>query len=105
MWLNRIGSPPPAGSKNDVLKFRSVKSIVIPPARMGRDRRSRIAVMKIDHVNRVIRAIFIFSVRILIIVVIKLIAPRMDLAPARWIEKITRSTEHPLWAILDERGG
>lgn len=32
---NRIGSPPPLGSKNDVLKFRSVSSIVIAPASTG----------------------------------------------------------------------
>lgn len=63
------------------------------------------AVIKIDHVNKVIRAIFMFSARILRIVVMKLIAPRIDLAPARWIEKITRSTEPPLWAMLDDRGG
>lgn len=35
---NKIGSPPPAISKNDVLKFLSVKSIVIPPAKTGKDK-------------------------------------------------------------------
>ena len=33
-----IGSPPPAASKNDVLKLRSVKTMVIPPAKTGNDR-------------------------------------------------------------------
>lgn len=39
-----MGSPPPATSKNLVLAFRSVRSIVIAPARTGRDRRRRRAV-------------------------------------------------------------
>ena len=42
---------------------------------------------------------------ILIIVVIKLIAPRMDDTPARWREKIVKSTEAPAWARLPARGG
>ena len=29
-------SPPPSGEKKDVLKFRSVSSMVIAPARTGR---------------------------------------------------------------------
>ena len=41
---NRIGSPPPAGSKKVVLILRSVKSIVIPPASTGIDSSSRTAV-------------------------------------------------------------
>lgn len=36
--LIHIGSPPPEGSKNDVLKLRSVRSIVIPAAKTGRDK-------------------------------------------------------------------
>lgn len=47
----RIGSPPPEGSKNVVFKFRSVRSIVIPAARTGRDNRSRTAVTKTAHTN------------------------------------------------------
>jgi len=45
----KIGSPPPAGSKNEVFKFRSVKSIVIAPANTGRDNNKRIAVITTDH--------------------------------------------------------
>lgn len=48
----RIGSPPPAGSKKDVLKFRSVSSIVIAPARTGRERSNKIAVMNTDQTKR-----------------------------------------------------
>lgn len=41
----------------------------------------------------------------LIIVVIKLIAPRMEDTPARWREKIVRSTDAPAWARLLAKGG
>lgn len=41
----------------------------------------------------------------LIIVVIKLIAPRMEDTPARWREKIAKSTEAPAWARFPARGG
>lgn len=41
----------------------------------------------------------------MIIVVIKLIAPKMEETPARWSEKIVRSTEAPAWARLPARGG
>lgn len=48
----RIGSPPPAGSKNVVFRFRSVRSIVIPAASTGRDSRSNTAVTRTDHTNK-----------------------------------------------------
>jgi hypothetical protein len=38
-------------------------------------------------------------------VVIKLIAPRIEEAPAKCKEKIARSTEGPACAIFDARGG
>lgn len=41
----------------------------------------------------------------LIMVVIKLIEPRMEDTPARCKEKIARSTEAPAWAKLPARGG
>jgi hypothetical protein len=47
-----MGSPPPAGSKNVVFKFRSVRSIVIAPASTGRDRRRRIEVINTDQIKR-----------------------------------------------------
>lgn len=47
-----MGSPPPEGSKNDEFRFRSARSIVIAPARTGRDSNSRIAVIIMDHVRR-----------------------------------------------------
>ena len=48
----RIGSPPPAGSKKVVFKFRSVKSIVMPAARTGKERRRSTAVIRTDHTNK-----------------------------------------------------
>jgi len=41
----------------------------------------------------------------LIMVVIKLMAPRIEETPARCREKIVRSTEAPAWARLLARGG
>lgn len=79
----RIGSPPPAGSKNDVLKFRSVSNMVIAPARTGRDRSNNKAVMKTDQTNKGIRSNVIEVGRILMIVVMKLIAPKIDEIPAK----------------------
>jgi len=57
--------------------------MVIAPARTGNDRRRRIAVRKTDHTNKGVRSQVIPAVRILMIVVIKFTAPRIDLAPAR----------------------
>jgi hypothetical protein len=66
-----------------VFRFRSVKSIVIAPARTGRDNKSRIAVKNTDHTNKGVRSHDIPTARILIIVVIKFTAPRIEEAPAR----------------------
>lgn len=41
----------------------------------------------------------------LIIVVIKLIAPRIEEIPAKCREKIVKSTDAPAWAKLPARGG
>ena len=78
-----MGSPPPAGSKKVVFKFRSVKSIVMPAARTGRERRRSTAVMRTAQTNRGVWYWEIAGDFILIIVVIKLIAPRIDETPAR----------------------
>jgi hypothetical protein len=65
------------------------------PARTGSVRRRRTTVTITDQTNRGMRSSRIPFQRILIIVVIKLIAPIIDEAPARWSEKIARSTEGP----------
>lgn len=40
------------GSKKVVLRFRSVNSIVMPAAKTGRERSSRIAVIRTDQTNK-----------------------------------------------------
>lgn len=101
----KTGSPPPEGSKKDVFIFRSVNNIVIAPAKTGSDKRSKITVTFTDQINRVIWCSRTPCVRPFIIVVIKLIDAKMDEIPARWSEKIARSTEGPACAMLLDRGG
>ena len=101
----KIGSPPPAGSKKEVFRFRSVKSIVIAPARTGNDKINKIAVIKIDHGNKGIWFNFILLGIIFRIVQIKLIAPKIEEIPAKCKEKIVKSTEILLWAMLLDSGG
>lgn len=101
----KIGSPPPAGSKKEVLKFRSVKSIVIAPANTGKDSKSRMAVINTDQINSGIRSKDKVLDRIFKIVVIKLIAPKIEDTPAKWREKIIKSIDEPPWNIWLERGG
>lgn len=101
----KIGSPPPAGSKNDVFRFQSVKSIVIAPAKTGEDKSNRVAVIITAQTNKGVRSKVIPMGRMLITVVIKFTAPKIELIPAKCNLKIAKSTEEPLWAILDDSGG
>jgi hypothetical protein len=78
---------------------------VIAPARTGRESSSRRAVIAIDHTNSGIRSGFILFGFILIVVVIKFTAPKIDETPARWSEKMARSTDAPACAIPLARGG
>ena len=100
-----MGSPPPLGSKKEVLKFRSVNSMVIAPASTGRDRSSKTVVTKIDQTKRGMVAKFIPLFRILQMVEMKLIEPKIEEAPARCKLKIAKSTAGPLCESLPERGG
>jgi hypothetical protein len=78
-----MGSPPPAGSKKEVFRFRSVRSIVIAPANTGRDKSSKIVVIITDQTNKGIRSSVIPFDRILIAVVIKFTDPRIEEIPAK----------------------
>lgn len=100
-----MGSPPPAGSKKVVFIFRSVNSMVIAPAKTGSDNKSKKVVTNTDQTNRGSRSKEIPGARILIIVVIKLIEAKIEEAPAKWREKIARSTDPPACAMLLESGG
>jgi len=78
-----MGSPPPAGSKKVVLRFRSVKSIVMPAARTGSERSRRTAVIRTAQTNKGVWYCVIAGGFMLMMVVIKLIAPKIDETPAR----------------------
>lgn len=69
--------------------------MVIAPARTGRDNKSKTTVIVTAHTNSGMRSNCMPCHRILITVVMKLIAPKMEDAPARWREKIARSTDGP----------
>lgn len=88
-----------------MLKLRSTNSIVIAPAKTGKDRSNRKAVIKTDQTNNGNRCIVIPGLRILKIVVIKLAAPKIELAPARCRLKIAQSTEGPECALILAKGG
>jgi len=75
------------------------------PASTGRDNNRRMAVRKTDHTKRGVWSQERPGVRILIMVVIKFTAPRIEEAPARCSLKIERSTEAPAWATPAARGG
>lgn len=75
------------------------------PARTGRDNKRRTTVIVTAQTNRGIRSSCIPCHRMLITVVIKLIAPKIEDAPARCSEKIARSTDGPAWAMFEANGG
>jgi len=78
------------------LKFLSVKSIVIAPAKTGRDNKRSTAVTIIAHPNKVNLCNRIPGVLIFITVVIKLTAPNKLLTPAKCRANIAKSTLGPL---------
>lgn len=88
-----------------VFRFRSVSSMVMPAASTGSDSSRRTAVIRTDHTNRGVWYCERAGGFMLMAVVIKLMAPRMEETPARWREKIARSTEAPAWARLPASGG
>lgn len=87
------------------MKFRSVNSIVIAPAKTGKESKSKIAVILTDQTNNGRRSNCIPRQRILITVVIKFTAPKIEETPAKCNEKIAKSTDPPAWAILPDNGG
>lgn len=78
---------------------------MIAPASTGSDNRSNTVVMKTDQTKRFNRSQIIPGARMLITVVIKFTAPKIEEMPARWREKMARSTPPPAWAIGPLRGG
>jgi hypothetical protein len=88
-----------------VLKFLSVNNIVIAPANTGSDKRSKKAVIKTDQTNNGNLWNVKPRARIFIIVTIKLIAPKIEDAPAICKLKIAKSTAGPLCAWIPLNGG
>lgn len=79
--------------------------MVIAPANTGIDSTNITAVMNTAHTNNGISGKSIIVLRMLIIVVIKLIAPRIDETPAKCNEKMARSTDPPLCEMFLANGG
>jgi hypothetical protein len=75
------------------------------PANTGRAKSNRIAVIRTDHTKRGIESSLMEEDRIFMIVVIKLIAPKMEEAPARCNLKIAKSTEILEWKRFPANGG
>lgn len=63
------------------------------PASTGRARSNKIAVINTDHTNRGILSMDIGEDRMFKIVVMKLMAPRIEDTPAKCRLKIAKSTE------------
>ena len=78
---------------------------MIAPAKTGKDNNNKIAVIRTAHANKGIRSNSIPKTRKFPNVLIKLTAPKIDLTPARWREKIAKSTDLPAWAIFLDKGG
>src|SRR5947199_8222054 len=76
--------------------------MVIAPASTGRARRSRNVVTRIDHTNSGILCSVMPGARMLKIVVMKLIAPRIEDAPARCSDRIAKSTAGPGWPEVED---
>ena len=72
-----------------------VAIMVIAPARTGKASSSRKAVISTDQTNSGILCRVMPGARMLKMVVMKLTAPRIELAPARCSEKIAMSTAGP----------
>lgn len=79
--------------------------MVIAPANTGKESRSKIAVRRTDQTNKGISSNVKEGGRILRIVVMKLMAPKIEEAPAMCSEKIVKSTAGPLCAKKFDRGG
>lgn len=77
----------------------------MPAAKTGSESRSRTAVIRTDHTKRGVWYWDMAGGFMLMMVVIKLMAPRIEEIPAKWSEKIARSTDAPAWAKLPARGG
>ena len=88
-----------------MLKFLSVNNIVKAPAKTGKDSNNKNAVINTDQTINGKRCIDIPGARILKMVVIKLIAPKIEDKPDKCKLKIARSTDGPECACTLLKGG
>jgi hypothetical protein len=86
-----------------VPKFLSVSNMVMPPASTGTANNSKNAVTNMDHTNNGILCRVMPGARMFKIVVMKLIAPSKDDAPAICKDKIIKSMAGPGEPVV-ERG-
>jgi hypothetical protein len=77
----------------------------MPPARTGREAKSKNAVTTTLQTNKETLSKFTSEPRKFQKVVIKLILLKIDPRPAKWRLKILKSTEIPLWPRVLLRGG
>ena len=92
------------GTKKAVPKLRSVSSMVMPPARTGSASSSRKAVTSTDHGNSGILCSVMPGARMLKIVVMKLIAPRIEDAPAMCSARMAKSMAGPGVSVVESGG-
>ena len=78
---------------------------MIPPAKTGSDNTSKKEVIRTDQIKSGMRNNVICAGRMLKIVTIMLIEPKIEEAPAKCMDKIARSTEGPAWPLMLLSGG
>jgi len=78
--------------------------MVIAPASTGSANKSKNVVTRIDHTNSGILCMVIPGARMLKIVVMKLMAPRIEEAPAKCNERMAKSIAGPGWPEVDSGG-
>ena len=74
------------------------------PARTGSDRSRRKAVISTDQAKSGILCSVMPGARMLKIVVMKLMAPRIDEAPAMWSDRMAKSIAGPGWPDVESGG-
>ena len=93
-----------AGIGVNTQAFFVLTTMVIAPARTGMASSNRNAVTNTDHANSGILCSVMPGARILKMVVMKLIAPRTDEAPARCSERMAKSTAGPGCPVVESGG-
>jgi hypothetical protein len=78
------------------LKFLSVNTIVIPPAKTGKDNNNKTAVITTAHANNINLCNLIPGLLMLNVVVMKFMAPRRLDIPERCKPNMAKSTLGPL---------